>query len=183
MAQQTFSEQPVPTEVSQVAAAHKLGTLNTVYKPGYSPAKIILMVLCLLFALLFFVAWYTTSFVSLPAFSDSTTSQAPLFFLGFLLMLGFVLAVPLVLFFKRTLRVYLYANGLVRAERNTTEVIRWDQVVSVTRVRRSGSRTYNVIRNDGKKIVFDNILLKVDDLGQTIAQESARHLFPQRRAN
>ena len=181
MAQQIPSGSSIPSEVVQAAATQQLGSPQAVYKPRLSPFTIFSIIFVLLFALLFFVAWYVSSFVQLSAFSDSTSSNAPLFLVGGLLMIGLALLVPLRLFLNRTLGVYVYTNGLIRTEKNTTEVIRWDRVISVERATSRGNSRYTVYRTDGKKFLFTNVLPKVDDLGETIAQGAARYLSPKKR--
>ncbi len=83
--------------------------------------------------------------------------------------------------------VQVYADGLVSITRQGTGAFRWDQIIgtwqSVTRHYRNGIYTgtthiYTIQGADGRKAVFNDALRNVERLGNTIQQETFKHLFP-----
>lgn len=121
-------------------------------------------------------------------------------------LIGFVVVVAGIViiiraFLNRNLRVHVHAHGLVFLRRHSNDVIRWDQIASVshkvkkrtttssntnpstgyktTTTKTTVYHTYIVQRADGAAFAFDQTFARLRALGKTIEQESARCLLPQ----
>jgi hypothetical protein len=85
---------------------------------------------------------------------------------------------------QRDLRVLVFPEGLSYTNRGRTEIIRWDDVKAawqdITEDTDTGTiiHVYTVDCNDGRKYVFKDTLVDVEELGNAIQRESARRMLP-----
>ncbi len=173
---QTPGASPVPQlppAIYQQAASYQLGAPLQVYKPNVWTVYV-LSVAALLIVL-----------IDLLGLASGVSADAILVFL--------VLIIVLIIIIRRflsgfNLKVYTFAEGLVRAKGSKIDVIRWDQVEEVSQriiKRRSygisiyTSYRYTVHRRDGTTFKFTGTLKAIKHLGQTIQQEVTRRQLPQ----
>ncbi|BCL80438.1 hypothetical protein ccbrp13_29030 [Ktedonobacteria bacterium brp13] len=172
---QTPGASPVPQlppAIYQQAASYQLGAPLQVYKPN-AWSVYVLPVAALLIVLL--------PLLGLP--SDGPASAI----LAFLILI-IVLIIAIIGFISGfNLKVYTFAEGLVRAKGSKIDVIRWDQVEAVwqkiIKHRRYGipiytSYLYTVRRRDGTTFKFTGSLQAIKYLGETIQQEVTRRQLP-----
>jgi hypothetical protein len=87
---------------------------------------------------------------------------------------------------NRGLRVLVYPEGLVRAQGERVETLRWEEVETLHRSFSpgiwnrvlEGSIRYTVRRKDGMSLTFDSSLPAVAELGALLERESLRCLLP-----
>jgi len=106
-----------------------------------------------------------------------------------LLILIVVLIITVIRFFAGfNLKVYTFAEGLLRVKGSQIDVIRWDQTEAVwqkiIRYRRYfitiyTSYKYTVRRRDSAEFKFTGSLKNIKQLGENIQQEIARRHMPQ----
>jgi hypothetical protein len=166
----------------ELASRYRLGNLVAEYRPWLRRRSMLLTGAYLLGGGLFLLI--------LGVRSLDASGPIVLLFAVALIVLAFVR--PALYFFStRHLRVYVGTLGLVRVKKNQIEAVTWDQVEAfwqnVTRItyrvygvttNRVSTHKYTIRRADGTRMVFRDTLLDVENLGNTIAQETARLLLP-----
>lgn len=175
MAQQRSLTRNIPADVLQLEAACQLGTLTKVYIPGIPMTGAIAG---FLFGL------------SIIIFIGSTRPSVGLAILFILILTGFFLGLrfiwPTILSIIGTLRVYIFAQGLVYVKKGKREAIRWDQIEtfyqeitrhSVNSIPIRTQHRYTIQRADGTVFTFNDWIYKVGELGATLARESTRYLL------
>ncbi len=176
MAQPLSPVQVVPADVSQIAASNQLGQFITLHKASTVPPGIFPSLLSLLVGF-WFLAFNQGSIV--------------LVILG-ILLLGLGLWMPVRQLLNRTMKVYVFSEGLVSIKGNSAEAVQWRQIDTVMQssaryglnillfipILRVETRVYNVKLADGRTLIFNRILEKVQALGEAIANGSGRYLLP-----
>jgi len=172
MQQEVRANTDTPANIYEQATAYQLGALGTTYKPVLSSALAVLGMM-----------------------AGVLVVDAVLFYLNLILLTGYDLGILLIIsiiviiygihaFNDVNLRVYQFANGLIRAKGAKLDVIRWDQVVSIVQnvqligyyggligmMARNSASTNTVVvqRNDGATFKFGSTLRHVIQLIQTI---------------
>lgn len=171
--------------MSQLAADHHLGTFRIVYQPATIQAFIASLV-----TLGLGTVWTVWMGALVQAAVSPSCFELSLPWMGVvILLLGIGQVILTVL--RRSIRVSVYAEGLVYRQWQCDEVLRWDQIALVChRVRRTRTRnvpirtihSYLVQRADGTTILFDELIGDLRELGRVIEQASARYLLPQAQA-
>jgi hypothetical protein len=104
---------------------------------------------------------------------------------GLLVFLGTLLVVHTLR--NLTLRVAIFPDGLVRIRHRAVDIYYWDEIEKVYQqvtnhyyngVYTGTSYVYRVHRNDGQKVVFNDQVKNVQNLGDLIQQEVMRCLLP-----
>jgi len=168
--QEVRANTDTPANVYEQATVHQLGAQGTIYKP-----------------------WLPSLLAVLGMMAGVLVVDAILFYL--ILLTGYILyiliIIPIVAIIyglyalnDSNLRVYQFANGLIRVKGKELAVIRWDQVVAVIQhvqrrgyyggligmMLRNSTSTHTIIvqRNDGATFKFSNTIKHVTQLIQTI---------------
>ena len=182
MLQQPPAQPPTPftPEAYQVAVTYQLGLPTAEYRPKFTIRKAIGL------AVLFVCG---PAFLLLAILSSSSIELSGVIALLILSVIGFVTPIGIVVDMVRSrdMRVYVCPAGLLYHHHGTTEAIRWDQVTSFWQrvVRRSSygissgsTHLYTIRRSDGATFKFNDQLYNVEALGNTIARETTRLLWP-----
>src|SRR5215469_7379593 len=166
----------------ELASRYQLGNLLAEYRPWLRRRSMLLTGAYLLVGGLFLlIVWVA-----------SQGAAGPIVILFAVALIALAFLRPAIYFFStRYLRVYVGVLGLVRVKKNQTEAVHWNQVEAlwqnVTRItyrvygvptNRVTSHKYTIRRADGTRMVFNDTLLDVESLGNTIAQETANILLP-----
>src|SRR5215469_7173262 len=166
----------------ELASRYQLGNLVAEYRPWLRRRSMLLTGTYLLVGGLFLLILGVRSL----------DASGPLVILFAVALIALAFLRPARYYFStRHLRVYVGTQGLVRVKKNRTEAVKWDQVEAfwqnVTRItyrvygvptNRVTAHKYTIRRVDGTRMIFKDTLLDVENLGTTIAQETARLLLP-----
>lgn len=166
----------------ELAARYQLGNLVAEYRPWLRRRSMLLTGACLLVGGVFL----------LILGGRSLDASGPIVILCAVVLIAFAFLRPARYFFStRHLRVYVGTKGLVRVKKNQTEAVHWEQVEAfwqnVTRItyrvygvptNRVTAHKYTIRQADGTRMIFKDTLLDVENLGNTVAQETARLLLP-----
>jgi hypothetical protein len=111
--------------------------------------------------------------------------------IGMMVVGGAMVVIGLFLLFNwwrsRGVYVQVYSDGLARGQGDKVQEVRWDNVSqvwqSITKHYRNGIYTgttylYTVQTNDNRTLKFGNEIKGIEQLGQTIQNESTKRLFP-----
>jgi hypothetical protein len=186
MMQQPLVPQNLPNEIAQPATTFQLGPLSNIYKPRISsPMAVIGIALgivvadLIVFALVLILTGYVFSFLIIVPIA------------------AIVYGIYGLMHYK--LRVYTFAGGLIYANGDKIDTVRWDQVAAVwqeQRRRRYGysalglvgallsssnmKESYTLQRHDGVSIAIASTGVRdVQQLGQVIQFEVTRLQAPQ----
>jgi len=176
MLQQQPAQQPTPLtpEAYQVVATYQLGIPTAEYKPRFTTRKAI----SIAFLFVLVLGSIVLGIIS---------SQLIAFLIIAVLAFALIVMGLLDTFLSRDKRVYICPAGLLYQHHGKTDAIRWDQVEAFWQrvVRRSSygiqagtSHLYTIRRNDGTMFKFNDQLYNVEALGNTIARETTRLLYP-----
>jgi hypothetical protein len=158
-----------PPDILQQAATYQLGNPLQIYKPTFSPAA----------AIGISIGVTVLDLVILVAMLVATDRF--LIYLLVLPILMIIFAVRSVMYGNKI--IYTFNSGMIHAKGQQHDAVRWDQIEAVwqrvVRVRYyyfyyRTSYKYTVRRNDGATFTFNNVLKKVNELGQVIQQEVTR---------
>jgi hypothetical protein len=176
MVSQQPAQQPAPLtpEAYSVAITFQLGNPTAEYRPKFTTRKAISIALLVVLALACAVLGIISS--KIGAFM--------------IIVVGAVVLLVMTLgdmFLSRDKLVYVCPAGLLYQHNGKTDAIRWDQVEAfwqrVVRRYSYGIQTgtyhqYTIRRYDGATFKFDDHLYNVGALGDTIARETTRLLWP-----
>jgi hypothetical protein len=163
---------PVPPEIAQQVAAHRLGTLAQVYQAN--KFKLFAFAGLLLLITLVYIPFALTNH------------------LGILVLLVLLATAGYAIYHLVTnynLKAYVFTEGLIRARGSQVDVMRWEHIEAVwekiVQYRYRGiiplykDYTYTVRRGDGAQFKFNSALKDNKLLGEAIQQEVTRRLLPQ----
>lgn len=163
------SFQPLPQQVAHMAQSAQLGALDEVYKPSFTNSALIIAIALAviipdlaIFAIVKYGFDYTIyALVAIPC-------MAVIFALGAL--------------YNRSLKVYVFHEGLIRVKGTNAELVRWNQVEAIwlesMKMRYDGSKAYILQYDNGKRLTFAPTVAHLMQLGKTIEQGVTRHLLP-----
>jgi hypothetical protein len=171
------SSQSIPSS----SGSSTLGTPTQRYEGGGAVANMIAALVFILIGAGVAYAGLTTT----PSRSSDDSN------IGMMVVGGAFAVIGLFMVFNwwrtRGLSVQVYSDGLARIQGAKVEEVRWDNVnavwQSITKHYRNGIYTgttylYTVETNDSRKLKFGNEVKGIEQLGQTIQNESTKRLFP-----
>ena len=172
--------QPLTSEAQQVIASYHLGIPTAAYRAKFAIKKAIAV------AFLFAVG---LGMLAVAILDSSTVLLSTL--IAVVIVSVLFLAIPIGVVVdalrSRDIQVYVCPGGLLYLHSGKTEAIRWDQVESfwqkVVRTSSYGIQTgtthrYTLRRSDRAMFKFNDNIGNVEALGNTIAGETARTLWP-----
>jgi hypothetical protein len=182
MLQQQPAQQPLALapEAYQIAVTYQLGVPTVEYKAKFTIRKAISIVFLFVAGLAFLV-------MAIIASSSLRFSAVIALMLIGVLGIASTLWVLVDTFLSRDKRVYVCPAGLLYQHNGNTEAIRWDMVESfwqyVVRrysygIKTGSTHLYTIRRNDGVTFKFNDQLYNVEALGNIIAREITRVLWP-----
>ncbi len=166
---QAAAFQPLPMEVEQQAGMYQMGALTATYRPHITnPFIIIVMTIAaiavdiVLLIAIYNIGWIVYVLVVLPFIAIFYAIRALM---------------------NYNLRVYTFANGLIRAKERAIDIIRYDTVTQVFYISRKGrygsvSYTLTVVRNDGARFKFTGLIKYIATLGSTVQSEIVKRHTP-----
>ncbi len=161
----------MPPEIAQQAAAYQLGTFTQLYQA--SLIKLVSFVIGMLVLTILYIAAVIVEQSSI---------------LVLLILIATTIFTIWYFVTNSSLKVYIFTEGLIRAQRSKMDVMRWENVEAVwekiVRYRYRGLITlytaykYTVRRSDGTQFKFGSALKNTKQLGITIQQEVTRRQLP-----
>ena len=172
--------QPVTSETQQVIASYQLGIPTAAYRAKFTVRKAIAV------AILFAVG---LGILAVAIFDSSSVLLSTV--IAVVISSVLFLAIPIWIVVdavqSRDIQVYVCPAGLLYLHRGKTEAIRWDQVDAFWRkvvktssygIQTGTTHRYTLRRSDGATFKFNDNIDNVEALGNTIATETARTLWP-----
>lgn len=172
--------QPLTSEAQLVIASYHLGIPTATYRAKFTIKKAIAV------AFLFAVGVGILAAAILDSSSMLLSTMIAVVILSVLF-----LAIPLWIVVdavrSRDIQVYVCPGGLLYLHSGKTEAIRWDQAESCWRkvvktssygIQTGATHRYTLRRSDGATFKFNDNIGNVEALGNTIADETARTLWP-----
>ena len=174
MAQQSLQasvlQQPLPIEVQQQAGMYNMGALTALYKPRFTNPFVIIALagLAIVVDIVLLIAILSTGWI--------------VYVLVIIPILAIIYAVRGLI--DCNLRVYTFANGLIRAKGKALDIIRYDQVAQVFFISRKGrygsvSYTLTLVRSDGATFKISSVIQYMGTLGSTVQSEVVNRHMPQ----
>lgn len=172
--------QPLTSEAQQVIASYRLGIPTAAYRAKFTIKKAIAV------AFLFAVGLGMLAVVILDSSSASLSTLITVVIVS-VLFLAIPIWVVVDALRSRDIRVYVCPGGLLYLHGGKTEAMRWDQVESFWRkivktssygIQTGTTHRYTLRRSDGATFTFNDNIGNVEALGNTIAEETARMLWP-----
>ncbi len=172
--------QPLTSEAQQVIASSHLGIPTAAYRAKFTIRKTIAV------AFLFAVG---LGILAVAILNSSSLLLSTL--IAVVISSVLLLAIPTWIVVdavrSRDIQVYACPGGLLYLHSGKTEAIRWDQVESFWRkvvktssygIQTGTTHRYTLRRSDGATFKFNDTIDHVEALGNTIAAETARTLWP-----
>lgn len=178
MATNMVSQESLPLQVQQAAAAHQLGAFLKAYSSSLGRTIIGA------FVFLVGAAFFFAGGIFPPGESVMTRGILLVFALLFLGMAIYMISTVIQ---AAGQQIYLFQQGLVIDKRNQVQVFPWNQVAevwqSITRNYRNGVYTgttyiYTLRRVDGYQVKLGNLTKGIAELGPIIAQGITQELVP-----
>lgn len=172
--------QPLTAEAQQVSASSHLGRPTAAYRAKFTIKKAIAV------AFLFAVGLGMLAVVILDS-SSVPPSTVIAVVIASVLFLALPLWIVVDAVRSRDIQVYVCPGGLLYLHGGKTEAIRWDQVDACWRkvvktssygIQTGTTHRYSLRRADGATFKFNDNIGNVEALGNTIAAETARTLWP-----
>jgi len=172
--------QPLTSEAQQVIASYHLGRPTAAYRAKFTIKKLIAV------AFLFAVGLGILAVAILDS-SSLLLSTLIAVVIASVLLLAIPLWIVVDAVRSRDIQVYACPDGLLYLHSGKTEAIRWDQVESFWRkvvktssygIQTGTTHRYTLRRSDGATFKFNDNIDHVEALGNTIAAETARTLWP-----
>ena len=172
--------QPLTSEAQQVMASSHLGRPTAAYRAKFTIKTAIAV------AFLFAVGLGILAVAILDS-SSVLLSTVIAVVIASVLFLAIPIWIVVDAIRSRDIQVYVCPSGLLYLHRGKTEAIRWDQVESCWRkvvktssygIQTATTHRYTLRRSDGATFKFNDNIDHVEALGNTIAAEKARTLWP-----
>ncbi len=172
--------QPLTSEAQQVIASSHLGIPTAAYRAKFTIKKAIAV------AFLFAVGLGILAVAILDS-SSVLLSTVIAVVISSVLFLAIPLWIVVDAVRSRDIQVYVCPGGLLYLHSGKTEAIRWDQIESFWRkviknssygIQTGTTHRYTLRRSDGVTFKFNDTIGNVEALGNTIAGETARTLWP-----
>jgi hypothetical protein len=177
-------------EIQELAITYRLGALVATYRGGFTRNSITGITIGVFFAM------FSVSGIII---SIATSRSTPMDFTAFVFLLlvvlvPFVLPTIVILWLsigrplqrRRHWRVYVFNHGFIFTTGQQPDIFRWDEIRTIwweeDRYYREWTPTihiYTIDRFDGHRIVLDNKIHKVKELGTIIGEQVANALWPQ----
>jgi hypothetical protein len=185
------SAQPLPAhralEMQELAGAYQLGALVAEYRGGFTRGSIIGIAI----GVLLLVSYSPIIVIGLIAGGSISTSSLMFELVAFLLGIVILwISMRSSLQRKRFWRVYVFERGFIFTSGGQPDVFRWQEVRAIwweelnrTDEFRSTIQRYTVERSDGQRVVFDNKIHKVQELGTILCEQVAQAMWLQTLAD
>jgi hypothetical protein len=188
---QSFSTRQA-LEMQELAGTYRLGAPIAAYRGGLTKglAYIINVIVALASVICFFVIWESLI---------KHNSTNPLLAIGLVVLVVGLIATALIWLIslpaqrrKRTWHVYVFSDGFVFTREGYSDVARWEEVRAIWHqiMRRSYGRyggytrhIYIVERFDGHRVVFDDKIKKVEQLGNLLNEQITNAMWPRTLAD
>lgn len=178
--------QSISPEAMQYAEAYQLGTPTAEFKIGYSKMVVIALGSCFGLVILF----GAILFLGITSGQYDAHSTELEYFMSAAIAAGLLGGIYYALYpiIYRSYRVYIYTYGFVATKRGEVSVFPWQDVdgfwMQVVKHRQYGISTgtthkYTVQRRDGKKIVFKDSYVRIEQLGDTLSDQLMAVMMPQ----
>lgn len=170
-------------EIQELAGIYQLGAPVAEYRGGFTRGSIIGIAI----GVLLLVSYSPIVVIGLVAGSSVSTSSLIFELVAFLLGIVILwISIRSSLRRKRFWRVYVFERGFIFTDGGQPDIFRWQEVRAIwweelnrTDEFRSTIQRYTVERFDGHRVVFDNKIRKVQDLGTILCEQVAQAMWPQ----
>lgn len=193
MAGQSMRSFPVPQalEMQELASTYQLGVLIAEYRGGFSKGSLTVINLILTLVGL----TYALLIVSLVRHTPAFTLQEIGVIVGVVALVGAVLIWLIGLPSRRrrrSWRVYVFSHGFVFTRGGQPDIVRWEEIQTIWHQAKSRNygeygrevrHIYTIECFDGRRVVFDDKIKKVEKLGNLLGEQMTNAIWPRALAD